>query len=126
MDSQSLRGNVVMLDFWSSWCAPCRAEAPVLSKVYTSYSTAPVQFIGVSIWDIESDVKKFYDEFEIAYPVAVDQNGQLAVEYGIKGIPEKLFIDQQGNIVRKFIGPMDEATLVSIIDSLLMTNNSTK
>ena len=126
MDSQSLRGNVVMLEFWSSWCAPCRAEAPVLSKVYRDYSTDPVEFIGVSIWDIESDVKNFADQFAIAYPVSVDQNGQLAVQYGIKGIPEKLFIDQKGNIVRKFIGPMDEHTLVSIIDSLLITNHSTK
>ncbi|MQF65367.1 TlpA family protein disulfide reductase [SAR202 cluster bacterium AC-409-J13_OGT_754m] len=126
IDSQSLHGHVVMLDFWSSWCAPCRAEAPTLSKVYKHYSTEPVQFVGVSIWDIEADVKNFHEQFDISYPVSIDQNGKLAVEYGIKGIPEKLFIDQEGNLVRKFVGPMDEPTLISIIDSLLTTEDIEK
>ena len=124
IDSQSLHGQVIMLDFWSSWCAPCRAEAPILSKVYKHYETEPVEFIGVSIWDNESDVKNFHDQFGISYPVSIDQHGKLAVEFGIKGIPEKLFIDQEGNLIRKFVGPMDEPTLISIIDSLLITEET--
>ena len=124
IDSQSLHGQVIMLDFWSSWCAPCRAEAPILSKVYNHYEGEPVEFIGVSIWDNESDVKNFHDQFAISYPVSIDQHGKLAVEFGIKGIPEKLFIDQEGNIIRKFVGPMDEPTLISIIDSLLITEET--
>ncbi len=122
--SQSLHGQVIMLDFWSSWCAPCRAEAPILSKVYKHYEHDPVEFIGVSIWDNKSDVKNFHERFDISYPVSIDQHGKLAVEFGIKGIPEKLFIDQEGNIIRKFVGPMDEPTLISIIDSLLITQET--
>ena len=117
-----LRGNVVMLDFWSSWCPPCRAEAPVLSQVYDEYDGKPVEFIGISIWDREDDVLSHVDEYNVPYPNGIDGDGQIAIDYGVTGIPEKFFIDRNGRIVKRFVGPMNAGRLRSILDELLAEN----
>ncbi len=113
-----LRGKVVMLDFWSSWCPPCRREAPALAQVYRQYSHN-VEFIGVAIWDDPKDVTRFIQEFAVPYPNVLDEKGQIAINYGVAGIPEKFFIDAEGVVVRKFVGPIEPETLKAILDGLL-------
>ncbi len=117
-----MRGKVVMLDFWSSWCPPCRAEAPVLSQVYGEYEGKPVQFIGISIWDREDDVLAHVEEYNVPYPNGIDGDGQIAIDYGVTGIPEKFFIDGEGRVVKRFVGPMNAGRLRSILDELLAEN----
>lgn len=114
-----LKGKVVMVDFWASWCPPCRQEAPVVSRVYQDYKGRGVEFVGVDVWDKESDARAFLERYRISNPTGVDPKGFLAVDYGVTGIPEKYFIDRDGNLVRKFIGPMDEARLREVLDGLL-------
>ena len=115
----SFQGQVVMLDFWSSWCGPCRAEAPVVSQVYLEYADKPVEFLGIAIWDKASAVSRFNDEFNVQYPNAIDPKGRIALDYGVKGIPEKYFLDAEGMIVKKYTGPMDPGSLRNILDDLL-------
>lgn len=114
-----LRGKVVMLDFWSSWCPPCRREAPALSRVYPEYQEKNVEFIGVAIWDDRGDVARHVQEFELPYPNVLDERGQIAINYGVAGIPEKFFIDTRGNLVRRFVGPIDPEALRGVLDELL-------
>ncbi len=114
-----LRGQVVMLDFWASWCSPCRQEAPVLAAAYTHYKTQGVEFVGVAIWDIEDEAKRFAVESGATYPMGVDTKGNIAIDYGLTGIPEKYFIDVDGKIVRKFVGPVSEEILESVFSELL-------
>ena len=114
-----LRGKVVMLDFWSSWCPPCRQEAPALAQVYREYQGRNIEFIGVAIWDDSGDVARYIEEFSLPYPNVLDERGQIAIDYGVAGIPEKFFIDSQGNLVRKFVGPIKPDGLRSALDSLL-------
>ena len=114
-----LRGKVVMLDFWASWCAPCRHEAPDLVEVYHGYAGRPVQFIGVDIWDRRKDAIDHVERFGVTYPNGVDEEGTIAINYGVRGIPEKFLIDKQGVIVRKFVGPVNAETLRSALDELL-------
>lgn len=114
-----LQGKVVMLDFWASWCAPCRLEAPTLSQVYGEYRDRGVEFIGIAIWDGAQSAEDFVDEFDVPYPAGVDSDGIITIDYGIKGIPEKIFIDADGVIRKKFVGPMDAATLRATLHSLL-------
>lgn len=116
---QDLRGQVVMLDFWSSWCPPCREEAPTLARVYERYKDRGVTFLGVAIWDSEDEVKRFIERNGLRYPNGLDSKGRIAIEYGVKGIPEKFFVDRQGNLVRKFIGPVTEERLTAVLDELL-------
>ena len=114
-----LRGKVVMLDFWSSWCPPCRKEAPVLAQVYREYESRNVEFVGLAIWDRQGNVDNYVQEFDMSYPNLIDDRGQIGIDYGVSGIPEKFFIDADGNLVRKFIGPMDEEELRAVLEELL-------
>ena len=114
-----LRGKVVMVDFWSSWCPPCRQEAPMLAEVYRRYEGMPVEFVGVDIWDTEPAALEYLERYGITFPSGEDANGQIAIEYGLSGIPEKYFIDANGMIRRKFIGPMNRELLIELIDEYL-------
>ena len=112
-----LRGKYVMIDFWSSWCPPCRAEAPVLVEAYEKWSERGVEFVGISIWDNERAVVPFMESRGITYPVAID-DGTLTVEFGVQGIPEKFLLDRNGEIVRKVIGPNTQRSLDDILADL--------
>ena len=114
-----LRGSVVMLDFWSSWCPPCRQEAPVLAQLYREYEGRNVKFVGVAIWDDPEDVARYVREFGLTYPNVLDERGRIAIDYGVRGIPEKFFIDSEGNMVRKFVGPINVQKLRDTLDGLL-------
>jgi cytochrome c biogenesis protein CcmG/thiol:disulfide interchange protein DsbE len=116
---QELRGKVVMVDFWSSWCPPCVAEADELVEVYRRYKNRGVEFIGVAIWDDRGAVERHVRLFGVSYPNGLDDAGKVAVDYGVRGIPEKFFIDKDGNLVRKFIGPASVEELGAILDDLL-------
>ncbi len=119
IDSQELRGRVVMLDFWASWCPPCREEAPVLAQVYAEYHERGVEFVGVNLWDNAGDADLFVQQQGHEYPNGVDDGGKIAISYGVRGIPEKFFIDREGSIVRKFSGPMTADRLRMILESML-------
>ena len=114
-----LQGKIVMVDFWASWCGPCRFEAPGLVEVYLEYEDRAVEFVGVDIWDRRQDAIDYVSLFQITYPNGVDEKGTIAISYGVRGIPEKFFIDQDGVIVKKFVGPVDADTLRSTLEELL-------
>jgi len=114
-----LRGRVVMVDFWSSWCAPCIAEASTLEATYLAYQAKGVEFVGIAIWDEKSAVLSHVIRYGVTYTNGLDDTGKIAVEYGVRGIPEKFFIDPNGNLVKKFVGPASEQELGGILDGLL-------
>lgn len=114
-----LRGKVVMLDFWSSWCPPCRREAPALSQVYQEYRARSVEFIGIAIWDQENSVLDHVNEYRVPYPNGIDGDGKIAIDYGVTGIPEKFFIGPDGRPLKRFVGPMDANRLRSTLDEML-------
>ncbi|MBF8299028.1 MAG: Redoxin domain protein [Dehalococcoidia bacterium] len=118
--SESLGGKVVMIDFWASWCPPCRAEAAGLETVWQEYEDrGDVAFVGVAIWDRDADALKFLQQSQASYSIGKDPKGNLAVEFGVTGIPEKYFIGPQGQVLRKFVGPIDEGRLRSVLDDVL-------
>jgi cytochrome c biogenesis protein CcmG/thiol:disulfide interchange protein DsbE len=119
IDLADLQGKVVLVDFWASWCTPCRQEAPVLRQVYQEYADQPVEFVGVNIWDRREDAFQYTDTFDIPYPNGIDESGSIAIDYGVRGIPEKFFIDSAGVVRRKYVGPMHAGTLRAALDELL-------
>ena len=114
-----LRGKVVMVDFWASWCPPCRVEAPVLAKVYEEFQGQPVEFVGVDIWDNIGDAEIYLQQEGLTYPNGFDSTGAIAIDYGVRGIPEKYFIGRDGVLAKKLSGPLTEAALRDTINELL-------
>ena len=118
-----LRGKVVMIDFWSSWCPPCREEAPGIARVYREYEGEAVEFLGISIWDKAPDARAYLREFGVTYPNGLDGKATILVEYAVRGIPEKFFIDAEGQMVRKFVGPVTAQRLREILDGMLAASS---
>ena len=114
-----LRGKVVLVDFWASWCTPCRQEAPVLEEVYREYAGPYVEFVGVNIWDLPDNAATYAEDFDLTYPSGVDADGVIAIDYGVRGIPEKFFIGRDGVVRQKFVGPMRPDILRKTLDELL-------
>ena len=114
-----LRGNVVFLNFWASWCVPCREEAPALETAWQAYRPRGVVFVGINIQDKEQDARAFLDEFSITYANGVDPGSKIAVDYGVYGIPETFVIDRGGRISYKHIGAITSATLATKLDQVL-------
>ena len=119
VDLDDLRGRVVMVDFWSSWCVACRVEAADLAQVYREYNNADVEFVGIAVWDRPADADEHIDRYDVTYLNILDPRGTMAVSYGVRGVPEKFFLDTEGRIIRKLIGPVSAEELRGILDGLL-------
>lgn len=114
------RGEVVVVNFWASWCLGCRDEHSDLSLIASTYEDRGVKFYGVIYNDSEGNARRWIrDMGGQAYPALVDSRSRTAIDYGLYAVPETVIIDQQGNVVYKHIGPITADKLASIIDPLL-------
>ncbi len=100
------RGRVVFLNFWASWCPPCRAEARLLEEAWRQVKDREIVFLGVNIQDTEEGARRFIEEFGITYPNGRDPQSRIAIDYGVYGIPETFFTDREGRITYKHIGAL--------------------
>ena len=115
----SYRGKVVLLDFWATWCTPCRAEIPHFIEFQNNYSGQGFQVIGISMDDDLKPVQPFYKEFKMNYPVALGSD-KLAQSYGgILGLPVTFLIDRDGRIAAKYVGAVDINTIDQAVKALL-------
>jgi cytochrome c biogenesis protein CcmG/thiol:disulfide interchange protein DsbE len=117
--SGELRGQVVVLNFWASWCSPCREEAPALQAVWQEFQDEGVVFLGVTYHDAESASQEFINTFGITYQNGVDGQGQISRAYGVTAVPETYVIDRSGNISWVQIGALDAETLTQQIGRAL-------
>lgn len=110
---EDLRGQVVFLNFWASWCPPCRAEAPALESTWQQTRHQGVVFLGISTQDEEERARAFLDEFGITYPNGRDADGRIAIDYGVWGLPETFFISPEGRITYKHVGTLGSGLIMA-------------
>jgi len=115
----SYRGKVVLLDFWASWCEPCRVETPHLIELQQKYGDRGFTIIGISMDDSPDPARSFYRQFQMNYPVVMG-NAKIGEEYGgVLGLPIAFVIDRDGKITAKHIGATEPAVFEKDIASLL-------
>jgi cytochrome c biogenesis protein CcmG/thiol:disulfide interchange protein DsbE len=120
VDLAALRGEVVVLNFWASWCLNCREEHSALSRVARLYQGKGVKFYGVVYNDTPENAKRWIEEMGgQAYPALIDNNARTAIDYGLYGVPETFFISKDGQVAYKQIGPASEQILIEWIEKLL-------
>jgi cytochrome c biogenesis protein CcmG/thiol:disulfide interchange protein DsbE len=119
MNLSDHRGEVVVLNFFASWCDPCQEEAAALEQTWRAYQGRGVQFLGIAYKDADSKAQAFLNRFGVSYPSTVDRSNRTARAYGVTGVPETFVIDQQGLLARHFLGSITQAQLSQEIDRLL-------
>lgn len=116
---RDLSGRVVVINFWASWCGPCRQEAPHLQRVWTEYRARGVRFLGVNYRDVRDDALAFQREVGITYPSVVDPRGDLTVDYRLQGLPTTFVIDRAGRVVYQFLGRVEYEGLKGVLVRVL-------
>lgn len=119
MRLSDLRGNVVVLNFWASWCTPCAAEAPELEATWQAYKDQNVVFLGVAYADNGPRSLEFMDRYGLTYMNAPDLGTRISEVYGIRGVPETFIIDPNGNVAQFIYANVNQKQLTKILDQVL-------
>jgi thiol-disulfide isomerase/thioredoxin len=115
------KGKITVVNFWASWCAPCRAEAPTMRQVSEETKASGVEFVGVDIKDGKDNAQAFVRTFKVTYPSLFDQAGQIALAFRDippNAVPSTLVIDRQGRIAARAIGSVSYSSLRDIVTKL--------
>jgi thiol-disulfide isomerase/thioredoxin len=118
------RGHVVVMNFWGSWCTPCRAEAPVLASLDRRFSTSGIRFLGVDIRDSPATAEAFLQDFHISYPSLNDPGDEIALDFRNTvppaGIPTTLVIGPDGRITARVVGEVSYPLLRGLISRAMV------
>ena len=117
-----LRGKIVIIILWATWCPPCRAEMPALENAYEQYKDSEVIILGLNVTnqDSERDIPSFVKEFGLTFPILLDRDGSVSTLYQLKALPTTYFVNREG-IIRTVVigGPMSETFIRSKVEALL-------
>jgi peroxiredoxin len=115
-----LRGQAVLINFWATWCPPCRAEMPAIQQVYEQYRDRGFTVLAVDLQEDDAQVAAFVEELGLTFPILMDRDGTVAAQYRVKALPSTFFVDREGVIQEVTLGgPMTAAFIESQVSSLL-------
>ena len=109
LELASLRGKAVVLNFWASWCGPCKDETPLLQEGWKRWQGKDVVFVGIDVKDFRGDAKDFLARYGVTYTNVYDGKGSTVGRYGVTGFPETYFVDAAGNVRYRIAGPVEDA-----------------
>jgi len=115
-----LRGQVVVINFWASWCTECQVEQAALDQAWQQFQDSGVVVIGVNFQDTTGAARDYVRTDGVTYPVVEDAGSKTALAYGLRGVPETFVVNRRGRIVNHVIGPVSAATLITEINSMLL------
>jgi cytochrome c biogenesis protein CcmG, thiol:disulfide interchange protein DsbE len=116
---RDLRGKAVVVNFWASWCIPCRKEFPVLRRMQRRYRDDGVEIIGIVYDDIPSDARAFAREEHATWSLVTDEDRATAIDYGVRAIPQTFFIAPDGRISQRYFQAPGQTTFAAEIDKIL-------
>lgn len=116
---EDMRGQVVVLNFWASWCVECRVEADLLENTWKQYKDDGVVFLGVAYVDSEPKSLAYLEEFNVTYPNGPDLRSTISDRYEVTGVPETFFIGKDGKVAHVQIGPVNSSVMNAQINKLL-------
>ncbi|WP_307844416.1 TlpA family protein disulfide reductase [Actinotalea solisilvae] len=123
IDIAAWRGDVVVINVWGSWCAPCREEAPTLADTSSAYASEGVRFLGVNVRDNPAAAIAFEESYAIGYPSIDDRDGgallSLAEHLPGAGVPVTLLLDREGRPAARVLGSVERSTLTALLDAVL-------
>jgi peroxiredoxin len=117
-----LKGKAVIVNIWATWCPPCRAEMPTIQKLYQEYQSQGLVVLGVNstVQDNPLDIMPFITQYNLTFPILLDETGYLGAKYNLRSLPSSFFINRDGSIAEVVIGgPMSEALLQTNIEEIL-------
>ncbi|CAJ1002901.1 MULTISPECIES: thiol-disulfide oxidoreductase ResA [Bacillales] len=114
-----LRGKGVVLNFWGTWCGPCKQEMPALQKQYEAYKDKGLVIVGVNIGETPVAVEPFLKQFGVTFPILMDRESQITKLYRIDKIPSTFFIDPDGEVKEIFLGPLNEDMIAEKVAKIL-------
>ena len=116
--SSDYAGKAYVVNFWASWCVPCREEAPHLQSFSDRWSAEGVSVVGIVYNDDQDKASAFRDEFGLTFPQAMDPGGRAAIDFGVFGVPETYVIDERGVVMAKLIGAVGPTTLDEVLSRI--------
>ena len=115
-------GHPIIINFWASWCPPCRAEAPGLEKIWRDNMDSGLVLLGVNVQDTEGDAVQYLKDFGITFPNVLDRGGQITIDYGVTGLPVTFFVSRDGRVLGRWVGTISESGLENNARLLLNTD----
>ncbi len=115
------RGKIVFLNFWATWCPPCRAEMPAMERLFQRMQNRDFVMLAIDFQESQQQAQKFMDEFQFTFPVLLDTDGTVGTTYGVMGLPTTYILDREGRIVASVVGPRewDSETAYAFFEHLL-------
>ena len=112
-------GRPLVINFWASWCPPCRQESPAFERQWRRYRDTGIQFVGVDIQDDVSDAEAYVREFGLTFPNGLDPDGKITIDYGVIGLPVTFFVGSSGIVEGRWVGAIPEEKLEEWINTLV-------
>lgn len=116
-----LKGKVALLNFWASWCEPCKVESPQLDLLYRRVKSKDVEFIGIDTKDAKSSARSFVHAYRLSYPIVFDENGEIAIRLGdlpARGLPFTVLLDKSGDVAAVYFGELTAKDLQGPLNTL--------